>query len=453
MHWGHAISTDLVDWKHLPIALYPDSLGYIFSGSAVIDWKNTSGFGSADQPPMVAIFTHHDMAGERAGREDNQSQSIAYSTDRGRSWTKYSGNPVIPNPVPNVRNFRDPKVIWDPGSEQWVMVFAAEDHVKFYGSPDLKSWTHLSDWGREYGTHAGVWECPDLFPLKVAGTDEQKWILLQSLSRGGANGGSAIQYFVGDFDGKNFIVDESFAPDVAGGAAVWLDYGRDNYAGVTWSDIPREDGRRIFLGWMSNIDYAQVVPTTTWRSAMTLPRTLTLHRTDRGLRLRSEPVRELTRLRGTARPVPRTQFQDQWPLIGPTDTFPLAVSEIDLRFDLTNSSADSIVLHLANAKNETLLIGYDRTRDAFFTDRRAAGLTRFSDKFAASRDYAPRASENAELRMHLFLDRSSLELFTDDGEVVLSDLCFPTAPFNRLWMESGERSVQLIGGTIWPLAE
>ena len=189
MHWGHAISKDLVTWEHLPIALYPDELGYMFSGSAVIDWKNTSGFGKDGQPPMIAIFTHHEPKGAASGTSKTfQYQSIAYSNDKGRTWTKYAGNPVVPNP--GIKDFRDPKVIWDDATDQWVMVFAAWDHVKFYGSPNLKDWTHLSDFGKEWGTHAGVWECPDLFPLIVKGKGEKKWVLLQSLNPGGPNGGS-----------------------------------------------------------------------------------------------------------------------------------------------------------------------------------------------------------------------------------------------------------------------
>ena len=245
MHWGHAISSDMVTWEHLSIALYPDELGYIFSGSAVIDWKNTSGFGKDGEPPMIAIFTHHEPEGAKKGTKTFQYQSIAYSNDKGRTWTKYAGNPVIPNP--GIKDFRDPKVIWDDDSDQWVMVFAAWDHVKFYGSPNLKDWTHLSDFGKEWGTHAGVWECPDLFPLIVKGKGEKKWVLLQSLNPGGPNGGSGTQYFIGDFDGKNFIIDGEFAENFKQDTTVWLDYGRDNYAGVTWSDIPQSDGRKLFI--------------------------------------------------------------------------------------------------------------------------------------------------------------------------------------------------------------
>ncbi|MEL6194980.1 MAG: glycoside hydrolase family 32 protein, partial [Bacteroidota bacterium] len=269
MHWGHAVSEDLVNWEHLPIALYPDSLGYIFSGSAVVDWENTSGLGKEGKPPLIAIFTHHDPVKEKAGRNDFQYQSIAYSNDNGRNWTAYEGNPVIPNQN-SIRDFRDPKVIWDEDSEQWVMVFAAHDHVKFYGSPNLKDWTHLSDWGKSYGEHGGVWECPDLFSMEVEGSGEKKWVLLQSLNPGSPNGGSGTQYFVGDFNGKEFILDPSFLPSVTDGKAVWLDYGRDNYAGGTWSDLPNHAGRRFFLGWMSIWDYANIVPTEAWRSAMTL---------------------------------------------------------------------------------------------------------------------------------------------------------------------------------------
>ena len=244
MHWGHAVSKDMLSWEHLPIAIYPDSLGLIFSGSAVVDWKNTSGFGQNGKPALVAIFTQHDMAGEKAGRNDFQYQSIAYSNDKGRTWTKYKGNPVIPN-TNKIKDFRDPKMFWDEAHNQWTMVFAAQNHIKIWASKDLKNWTHQSDFGKEYGTHAGVWECPDLFPIQVENTNEQKWLLLQSLNPGSPNGGSGTQYFVGDFDGKTFTLATDFAKNVSNSQAVWLDWGRDNYAGVTWSDIPKEDGRRL----------------------------------------------------------------------------------------------------------------------------------------------------------------------------------------------------------------
>ena len=211
MHWGHAFSKDLVHWEHLPIGLYPDSLGYIFSGSAVVDWDNTSGFGTNGQPPLIAIFTYHNIEGERAGKNDFQTQAIAYSTDKGRTWIKFEGNPVVPNP--GIRDFRDPKVIWHAHTKQWIMVFAAWDHVKIYGSSDLKTWTHLSDFGKNWGSHGGVWECPDLFPMKVEGNQEEKWVLLVSINPGAPNGGSGTQYFIGHFDGTKFSIDGDFAKD------------------------------------------------------------------------------------------------------------------------------------------------------------------------------------------------------------------------------------------------
>ena len=285
MHWGHAVSKDMIHWEHLPIALYPDSLGYIFSGSAVIDWKNTSGLGTEKTPPMVAIYTYHDPEGDRAGRIDFQTQGIAYSFDKGRTWTKYEHNPVLPNP--GIRDFRDPKVSWNEVSNQWVMTLAVKDHIEFYSSPDLKKWSKLSEFGNAIGAHGGVWECPDLFPLK----DEQgntKWVLFVSINPGGPQGGSATQYFVGDFDGKNFVPQDT--------TTRWIDYGADNYAGVTWSDIPASDGRRLFIGWMSNWQYANVVPTQAWRSATTLPREVTLLKNETAYELKFKPVVELEKI-------------------------------------------------------------------------------------------------------------------------------------------------------------
>lgn len=429
MHWGHAVSRDLLHWEHLPIALYPDSLGLIFSGSAVVDWNNTSGFGQNGKPPLVAVFTHHNMAGEKAGRSDFQYQSLAYSNDRGRTWTKYIGNPVIPN-TQKIKDFRDPKVTWDADSKQWVMVFAAYDHVKLWGSPDLKHWTHLSDFGKAYGAHGGVWECPDLFPINVAGTGEKRWVLLQSLNPGSPNGGSGTQYFVGNFDGKNFTLDPEFQAAVTNGQALWVDWGRDNYAGVTWSDIPRQDGRRLFMGWMSNWDYATVVPTEKWRSAMTLPRELTLKKTSAGYRLMTTPVREQARRRGK-----KFVWTDQ-PLstsLELTKKSGISPATCELEIEFTPEGADGVfTLELSNAKDEHYRIGYEMATRRFFSDRRQAGPAGFSEKFAARVHTAPRVSTNKSIRMHLFFDRASCELFCDDGDVVLTDIFFPTIDFDTL---------------------
>ncbi len=449
MHWGHAVSRDLINWEHLPIALYPDSLGYIFSGSAVVDWNNTSGLGENGQPPTIAIFTHHKPELERAGRQDFQYQSIAYSNDRGRSWMKYNGNPVIPN-TEKIRDFRDPKVIWHEDSQQWIMVFAAQNHIKLWGSPNLINWTHLSDFGREWGSHGGVWECPDLFPIQVGNTGETKWVMLLSINPGGPNGGSATQYFVGDFDGKTFTLDPSFAAQVSGEQAVWLDHGRDNYAGVTWSDIPDSDGRRIFMGWMSNWDYANVVPTEAWRSAMTLPRELALKRTDAGLRLFSQPARELESLRGEAFSLEGQTIESELGL-GSKIGFSPSQMEVLLEVELPEGAETDFGIALSNPKGEEYRAGFDSGKDLFYSDRTKAGKTGFSEKFAVKPHTAPRSSTDNTLRLHLFFDVASCEIFADEGEVVMTDVFFPSEDFTDVKLFSSGGETKIISARVYPL--
>ena len=454
MHWGHAVSTDLVHWEHLPVALYPDSLGYIFSGSAVVDWNNTSGLGQNGQPPIIAIFTYHQHEMEQAGRSDFQYQGIAYSNDKGRTWTKYEGNPVLPN-TEKIRDFRDPKVIWYGPSRQWIMVFAAADHVKFFGSPNLIDWTHLSDFGKEWGVHAGVWECPDLFPLGVESTDLTKWVLLLSINPGAPNGGSGTQYFVGDFDGKRFTLDPTFAPAVKDEKGVWLDYGRDNYAGVTWSDMPLLDGRRIFIGWMSNWDYARVVPTETWRSAMTLPRTLTLNQTYQGYRVFSRPVRELQALHTAIQPIEAREIKGVSRLALQAGISP---AQMEMIFDIEwpEGTSPDFGVELSNAKGNRYRIGYNAAANQFYSDRTQAGDHAFSDKFARTVATAPRMYAVNRMRMHLFFDASSVELFADDGSVLMTEVFFPEEKFSRLKFFSNNGKVKLLRGEayglrrIWP---
>ncbi|MEB0249531.1 glycoside hydrolase family 32 protein, partial [Mucilaginibacter sp. 5B2] len=281
MHWGHAVSKDMIHWKQLPIALYPDKLGYIFSGSVVVDENNTSGLGTNDKPAMVAIFTHHDPKGEKAGSSVYQNQSLAYSLDEGTTWTKYTGNPVLKNP--GIKDFRDPKVFWYAKDKKWVMSLATKDRITFYSSPNLKDWTKESDFGQMLGAHGGVWECPDLFPLKLNG--KEYWVLLVSINPGGPNKGSATQYFVGHFDGKTFTPSSN--------QTKWIDYGPDDYAGVTFGNT---GSRKVFLGWMGNWLYANQVPTVKWRNAMTIPRELSLKLTAGDIFLTSNPVEELDKI-------------------------------------------------------------------------------------------------------------------------------------------------------------
>lgn len=440
MHWGHAVSKDLTHWQHLPVALYPDSLGYIFSGSAVVDWQNSTGFGQNGQPPIVAIFTYHDMAGEKAGRKDFQSQGIAYSNDQGRTWAKYSGNPVIPN-AQNIRDFRDPKVFWHEASKRWVMVFAAYDQVKIWTSTDLKHWEHQSDFGQKQGAHGGVWECPDLFPLKTEGENETKWVLLLSINPGGPNGGSATQYFVGDFDGKTFVLDPAFAPSVRNEQAVWLDHGRDNYAGVTWSDIPASDGRRLFLGWMSNWDYATVVPTEVWRSAMTLPRELILRKTGLGHRVFSQPAHELKKIRTSAQTIDSEDFATNIPVKASP-----AQLEMILEFELLENTTGQFGIEISNPRGERYRVGYDAAARHFFSDRTKAGPSSFSERFAPKIHTAPRSSTDKIIQMHVFFDAASAEMFADSGETVMTDIFFPSEVFTQVRLFNTVGKVRLLRG-------
>ena len=289
MHWGHAVSPDLVNWQHLPIALEPDELGTIFSGSAVIDANNTAGFG---KDAMVAVFTHDDNG--------QQMQSLAYSNDQGRTWTKYAGNPVLDTPR-NIRNFRDPKVVWydeGNGAGHWVMLVAAGNIILFYTSPDLKNWEATSGFGLGYGATEGVWETPDLFELPVdggpeEGGSEQRWVLAVAVQAGAPAGGSGTQYFVGEFDGKTFTSNNPKD------AVLWADYGADFYAAQAWNDAP--NSRHVWAAWMNNWQYANAVPASTSRGSLTLPRELSLASTPDGLRLRQAPITELQSLRAEPR--------------------------------------------------------------------------------------------------------------------------------------------------------
>ncbi len=437
MHWGHAVSRDLIHWERLPIALYPDKLGYIFSGSAVVDKQNTSGFGTKNKPPMVAMFTYHLMEGEKAGRKDFQSQGVAYSNDNGRTWTKYNKNPVIPN-IENIKDFRDTKVFWNEKLKSWSVVFAVGNHVRFYNSPNLKEWRMTGEFGKTEGTHAGVWECPDLFPLKISG--KTKWILLVSINPGGANGGSATQYFIGDFDGITFRNDNK------SDEVLWLDYGRDNYAGVTWSNTP--NNRRIFLGWMSNWDYAQKVPTEKWRSAMTLPRELSLRQTEKGLRLVQTPVKETAKLRnGQFLGIKNEEIAKELSIGGEKSS----LVEMDLEIDLSKTTATDFGVELSNAKGEIYKIGYDIATKKFYSDRTKSGKKDFSDVFGKNKHFAARINNNNRLKLHLFFDKASVEMFADNGEIAMTDIFFPSEDFTKFkFFSNGGRTV-FAKATAWNL--
>ena len=411
MHWGHAISKDLLHWQHLPIALYPDSMGYIFSGSVVVDTKNTSGFKKGTEAPLIAIFTYHNMAGEKAGTNNFQTQGIAYSTDKGRHWTKYANNPVIKNT--GAKDFRDPKVFWHEPTKHWVMSLAAGNRIQFYHSKDLKNWSMTGEFGMKEGSHGGVWECPDLFPLTVNGSKEIKWVLMVSIGNGAPNGGSGTQYFVGDFDGSNFKNSHAAATER------WIDYGTDNYAGVTWSNTTNDE--RIFLGWMSNWQYAREVPTQKWRSAMTLPRQLSLYNMAGNYFVKSLPIAGIQKIRINNKPISLSAR----PLsIGP-------LTEIILEADLQKTTMSSFAIELSNSKSEKVLVGYEDSSHTYFIDRTNTGNASFSTVFAA-KETAPRLSDSKIMRLHIFTDRSSIEVFADDGLTCLTGIYFPAEDFTKI---------------------
>ena len=407
MHWGHAVSKDLVHWQQGPIALYPDSLGYIFSGSAVVDSNNTSGFGKKGAIPLVAIFTHHDPAGEKRGDSTYQNESIAYSLDNGRTWTKYRGNPVLKNP--GIADFRDPNVMWYPEGKKWVMSLATKDRITFYSSPDLKAWTKESEFGENAGAHGGVWECPALFPLKLEGTTY--WVLLVSSNPGGPNGGSGTQYFIGQFDGKKFYP--------AGSTVKWIDYGPDDYAGVTWN----RGARKIFLGWMSNWLYANQVPTRTWRNAMTLPRELKLKRENGEIYLSSWPVKELNTLAGQPLVKKNILVNGATLLSGNWDP-----SKGQYRLDLHIAHRKDFFIIFSNEKDQQLVVGYDNTAHQYYIDRSRSGRTDFNKEFP-KRYFSTAIGRSDALDLTLIMDESSLELFADKGLTVMTTIFFPDQPF------------------------
>lgn len=591
MSWGHAVSRDLVHWEHLPLALAEADGVMIFSGSAVIDWKNTTGFGQDGKPPLVAIYTGHSTA------KPLQNQHIAYSNDRGRTWTKYAGNPVLDV---KMADFRDPKVCWHEVTSRWIMTvaLAAERKVHFYASPDLKEWKYVGEFGPT-GAVGGLWECPDLFPLPVEGGGT-KWVLIVNLNPGGPAGGSGCQYFVGEFDGSQFTADplpssraelvpqgklladfeqgyagwkaegEAFgdAPAngtlpnqqpvtgfrgqglvnsfregdrtqgtltsprfeitashisflIGGGAhpetrvdllvdgkavrtargdereqlawkswdvselrgqqaqiqvvdqhsggwghinldhailadqparpadesPLWADYGADFYAAVSWSDVPQADGRRIWLGWMSNWNYANDVPTSPWRSAMSVPRTLSLIKTPDGLRLRQRPVRELQQLRGPRQlfaggsvPAANTWLKQHSPAAGPY--------ELRVTFNPAGDATQGIKLFEGTSEETVLRI--DRAAKQLTLDRTRSGNVAFHSKFSLVQT-APLTAVGKPISLHLLVDASSIEVFVNDGEQVLTSLVFPSAGSRGIELFGPPRDASVFHLEVWPL--
>lgn len=596
MSWGHAVSPDMVHWQHLPLAL-PEADGVmIFSGSAVVDWKNSSGFGKDGKPPLVAIYT-----GCRVDSDGVQFECIAYSNDKGRTWTKYPGNPVINL---NSKDFRDPKVQWYEPTKSWIMTvsLSAEHKVCFYGSPNLKDWTLLSKFGPA-GATSGVWECPDLFQLPVTGTDEKRWVLAVNINPGSIAGGSGGQYFIGQFDGKQFTPDpdsllkptpeyvpsgevianfegqdygdwkttgEAFGPGPAQGrladqnpvdgylghglvnsyyhgdattgtltspefeitkpflnfligggsqketrmdlmvggrivrtasgsdaerlswsswdvrefqnkkailqivdsatggwghinvdqimladaparpaseSALWFDYGPDYYAAVSWSDIPQTDGRRLWIGWMSNWEYGQDEPTSPWRSAMSIPREVGLRHTTEGIRLVQKAAREMKSLRGE-----HYQFEgggvaeaNAWLMRSHIQGDQL---EIEADLDLRNTGVEG--LKVLKGSGEETVVGVDRDKGTVFVDRAHSGNVSFNPRFSG-RYEAPLAARDGKVKLHMFVDACSVEVFVNDGEKVFTVLAYPTTGGRGVEFFESEKGAKISSVEVWRL--
>lgn len=595
MSWGHAVSPDLVHWQHLPLALVEENGVMIFSGSAVVDWQNASGFGKDGKPPMVAIYTGHYT------EKPLQNQQIAYSNDKGRTWTKYAGNPVLDI---GAKDFRDPKVMWHEPTKRWVMtVSLPTDHkIRFYGSPNLKEWTLLSEFGPA-GSVAGIWECPDLFELPIEGTKEKHWVLIVNVSAGPPAGGSGGQYFIGQFDGTRFTPDatiqpaplpefvppgqvladfegdnygdwkatgEAFGPGpargrldgqnpvdgfkgrglvnsfyrgdgtqgtltspefeitrsflnflIGGGAhketcmnllvggkivrvvsgeeneglawqswnvrefagrkarleivdrhtggwghvsvdqimladaparagakpALWFDYGKDCYAAVSWSDVPKSDGRRLWLGWMSNWQYAQDVPTAPWRSAMSIAREVGLRKTSEGIRLVQKPIREMAKLREEHQ---RFKGGDVAAANAWLQRNKIEGDQLEFVVEFNPAKTGVQGVKVFKGANEETIIGVDRTNGRIFVDRTRSGQADFHPKFFGVHD-APLAKRDGSVKLHVFVDACSVEVFVNDGEAVLTELVFPANTSRGVEFFGAEKSTAIRAFEAWKL--
>jgi sucrose-6-phosphate hydrolase SacC (GH32 family) len=595
MSWGHAVSPDMVHWKHLPLALPAADGVMIFSGSAVIDWHNSSGFGKNGQPPMVAIYT-----GCRADSDGVQFECLAYSNDKGRTWTKYSGNPVIDL---NSKDFRDPKVQWYEPTKSWIMTvsLSAEHKVCFYGSPNLKNWTLLSKFGPA-GATGGVWECPDLFQLPVEGTHEKRWVLAVNINPGSIAGGSGGQYFIGQFDGKQFTADadsllkptpefvpsgqiladfegsdygdwkttgDAFGPGPAQGrigdqnpvdgyfghglvnsfyhgdattgtltspefeitkpylnfligggsqkdtrmdlivdgkivrtasgsdaerlawsswnvhefqnqkavlqivdnatggwghinvdqimladepaqaaseAALWFDYGPDYYAAVSWSDVPKSDGRRLWIGWMNNWEYGQDVPTSPWRSAMSIPREVSLRKATEGVRLVQQPAREMESLRDH-------HYQFKGGELAAANAWlaknKIAGQQLELLVEFAPQNTGSEGVKVLRGDKEATSIGVDHDRGQIFVDRTRSGRVDFHPKFSG--EYVAAGNTQEKVKLHIFVDAGSVEVFANEGEQVFTSQVFPSANSQGLELFGSADGAKISSLNVWTL--
>ena len=424
MHWGHATTTNFIDWEHQPVAIAPNGLGAIYSGSAIVDKNNCSGFG---KDAIIAFYT---SAGVR------ETQSVAYSLDGGMSFTPYENNPVLTS---EIRDFRDPKVVWNEETQKWIMVLAVKDRVEFYSSTNLLDWTFESEFGEEYGWHGGIWECPDLLEMPIGDKGDTRWVLICNINPGGLYGGSSTQYFIGDFDGNKFSCEDN--PE----EVKWMDYGKDHYATVSWSNTP--DSRNTVIAWMSNWQYANSVPTKQYRSATSLPRDLGLYEFEGEHYVSVAPAKEVEEMitpSATSYKVGTVNGKKE------VQQFDLENNgRYEVELEIKNRSAEIVGIELSNEAGEFVRIYYDIAKQEVVMDRNNSGKVDFNKHFPAI-TRAPINSDSKTMGMRIFVDNSSIELFDSASRWVMTNIVFPSQPYTKmtLYSEGGSYKVTQIERTI-----
>ena len=437
MSWGHAVSSDMLHWKNLPLAIPEEPGKYmIYSGSAVVDWKNASGLcvsgDAADPSCLIAIYT--------AAGTNIQNQNLAFSNDRGRTWANYEGNPIADLKKPD---FRDPKVFWYEAQKKWVMVAVLADERKavFFDSRDLKKWVLRGSF--EAGANdKGQWECPDLFELAVDGNPQnKKWVLVVNRNPSAPAGGTGTRYFVGLFDGSHF------ANETPAGQELWADYGKDFYATNSFSDLPRKDGRRIWIGWISNWQYANREPTSVWRGAQSLPRELSLAQSPDGIRLVQKPIAETKGLRervllqlSDVSVTMAMQAMHLSNVLGDT---------LEIEAELAPGDAKEMGFRLRKGGSEGTLLGVTPETKEVFVDRTHSGQVSFAPEFPGR--YKAALRQSSRVKLHIFLDRSSLEVFVNDGEMVLTDRIYPSPGSEGIELYSNGGQGKVLSLSIWKL--
>ncbi len=451
MSWGHAVSTDMVHWKNLPLAI-PEQPNYmIYSGSAVVDWNNSSGLcknpDAQDRSCLIAIYAadYHQKA---------EKTHIAYSNDRGRTWTNYAGNPVIDI---DAADFRDPKVFWYAPQKKWVLVAVLADHRKavFFSSTDLKQWTKMSEFGPA-GDDAGQWECPDLLELPIEGTTDTRWVLIINRNPGAPAGGTGVRYLIGEFDGTQFVEKEST------GEKLWADYGKDFYATNSFNDMPASDPRKIWIGWTSNWLYAKDEPTVAWRGAQSIPRSLTLRYvatplipkegtggtpTSNELLMAQAPVRELQSLRGKPLQISNTTVQDANSKIAAAG---FRTESYEIEAEIEPGSASEIGFHVLKGDGSQTLVGIVPASNTLFVDRTNSGDVFFSDAFPGR--FSTTLHDTKRVKLHIFVDRSIVEVFANDGEKVMTDRAYPPQDSWQIEMYANGGAGKIVSLTIWPMS-